>query len=178
MAQHTWWNVPSEARIDPPSQDECTRSAGLDAAAVAKHIEVSPRTLARTPTETKLTNLELHRSKERLQLVLQAIREALREGRAARHDNIADEVGMQVGVDLHQSVGDEAVQGLQVRVGMRGDGRGRGGEGELGELQDGRRQGSASEGRYGPSEGVRRTSLGRKRCGLNMISGMLIRSRP
>ena len=28
----TWWNVPSEAITDPPSHDECNRSAGDEAA--------------------------------------------------------------------------------------------------------------------------------------------------
>lgn len=32
--RHTWWNVPSEARIEPPSQDEYILSAGDEGASV------------------------------------------------------------------------------------------------------------------------------------------------
>lgn len=38
-ARLTWWNVPSEAITDPPSHDECSRSAGDDAASAGVGVD-------------------------------------------------------------------------------------------------------------------------------------------
>lgn len=80
------------------------------------------------------TDLNLGRTCQPRNLGVQTIHESLREGRSSRDDDVGEEDGVKVGVDLYERVMDESVQRLEGRVRVGRDRRGGSGEGSRREL--------------------------------------------
>jgi hypothetical protein len=129
----TWWNVPRDARIEPPSQEEYILSAAE--AGAPRHSRQLPCHIRRR--ERARTNLNLCRARHPRNFRIQAIHETLREGSSSRDNDVGEEDGVEVRVDLHEGVGEESVERLEGRVRVRGDRRGGGGKGSRRELRTG-----------------------------------------
>jgi hypothetical protein len=73
-------------------------------------------------TAVRRTDLELDATGEGGELLVEAVEEAGDQGGPAGDDDVGEKGGVEVWVDLDERVGEEAGEGLQGVVGVRGNG--------------------------------------------------------
>jgi hypothetical protein len=104
LETHKFWNVESEARIEPPIQTEYLRSGGATILTCTKtnisHINAKPRIpFAELGMRKRKTNLDARWSKRR-EFLLHTIGDTWEHGGSTRNNNVAVELTADIKITL------------------------------------------------------------------------------